>query len=156
MLIELKLFLDIRRRAVVYIKNILKSINLQFLNKRKSKKFEWKKRRPLAKLPQLNHPNNCHDIDIYRFTKNLTGFYKIQINFRKDPRYKVEIVMEDRKQSLSRTYKYNKFGISGSRVFLNNLTENHYKYPAIRFINTFLLMFVSKVLCNGISTKSIC
>ena len=121
-----KLFLDIRRRAVVYIKKIFKNINLKFSNGT-NKKYSWKER-PLAKLLQLNHPNNCHDIDILRLTKNLTGFHQIQINLRKDPRYKIEIIMEDKKQSLSRTYKYNKFGNSGPRIFLNNLTKNHYKY----------------------------
>ena len=92
-----------------------------------NKKYYWKERRPLAKLLQLNHPNNCYDIDIYRLTKNLTGFNQIQINLRKDLRYKVEIILEDRKQSLSRSYKYNKFGNIGPRIIIGNLTKNHYK-----------------------------
>ena len=122
-----KWFLDIRKRAVVDIKKIFKYINLKFLNG-SNKKYYWQKRKPLARLIQLNHPNNCHDIDVFRLTKNFTGFHQIQINFRKDPRYKIEIIMEDKKQSLSRTYKYNKFGNFGPRVFLDNLTKNHYKY----------------------------
>ena len=118
--------LEIRKRAVVYIKKLFNYINLKYFDG-SNKKYYWKKGRPLAKLLQLNHPNNCYDIDIYRLKKNLTGFNQIQINFKKDPRYKVEIILEDRKQSLSRSYKYNKFGNIGPRILIENLTKNHYK-----------------------------
>ena len=74
-----------------------------------------------------NYPNNCHEVDIGLLTKNLSGFHQIQFNFRPDPRVQVEVMIEDRKQSLTRSYKYNKYGSVGSRMTIMNLTRNSYR-----------------------------
>ena len=81
----------------------------------------------LAHTKMPNYPNNCHEVDIGLLTKNLSGFHQIQFNFRPDPRVQVEVMIEDRKQSLTRSYKYNKYGSVGSRMTILNLTRNSYR-----------------------------
>ena len=81
-----------------------------------------------ATLGRPNYPSNCYDVDISQLTRGkLKGFFNIQFHFRPVQDYKVEIVLEDKKRALSRTYKYNKFGTQGSRIVLSDLTSNFYK-----------------------------
>ena len=82
-----------------------------------------------AILRRPNYPSNCYEVDINKLTRgNLKGFFQIQINFHPVKDYKVEIILEDKKKALSRTYKYNRFGTQGSRILLENLPSQIYKY----------------------------
>ena len=122
---------DIRDQISIDLKDILYYINLKFLN-RPSKAYYWGNNRMLAHAKMPNYPNNCHEVDIGHLTKNLSGFHQIQFNFRPDPRVHVEVMIEDRQQSLTRSYKYNKYGSVGSRMTIMNLTRNTYRFVQVR------------------------
>ena len=119
------LFTEIQKEIAFDIKDILYYINLKFKD-RVSEKYYWTNA-TLARLKRPNYPNNCHDVDIGLLTKDMSSFSQVQFNFRPDPRVQVEIVMVDRQQSLSRSYKYNKYGSSGARIIILNLTHNSYR-----------------------------
>ena len=104
------------------MKDILLSISLKFEDKEKNKIYRWRDL-VLAELIQINHPNNCHEIDITRFEKNLTGFNQIIFAFHPNQESQVEILLEDKKGSLTRTYQLNKFRNFGSRITIANLTK---------------------------------
>ena len=122
---------SILNEAVVDIKDVLSHVRLQFRGRvgisfytRTSKNYVT------ASLRRPNYPSNCYDIDINKITQgNLKGFFQIQFNFRsvKDVK-EVRIILEDKKKALSRTFKYNKFGMGGSSVFISDLTSKIYKY----------------------------
>ena len=85
-----------------------------------------------ATLKRPNYPSNCYDVDIEKLTRGrLQGFFQIQFNFHPIQDYKVEIVLEDKKKALSRTYKYNRFGTKGSRILISDLPSNIYKYVIV-------------------------
>ena len=66
-------------------------------------------------------------MDIKSLTEDLRGMKQIQFNFH-PVNYKVEIILEDARRALSRTYKYNKFGNSGTSVLIWDLSSNIYRY----------------------------
>ena len=120
----------ILKDAVVDIKDVLKHISLKFRGK-DSVQFYTKTSRNYvtATLRRPNYPSNCYDIDINKLNRRkYKGFFQIQFNFYPIEDFKVEIVMEDKRKSVSRTYKYNRFGNQGSIIFLSNLQSNNYKY----------------------------
>ena len=63
---------------------------------------------------------------------SLKGLTKIEISFENHPKYKLEVRIEDRFHSLSRAYKYNKFGYSGPKMDLD-LSRNMFRYFAVKF-----------------------
>ena len=102
------------------LKQILGFITLKFTKKHKH--YLWKDF-VLAKLLQINHPNNCHEIDIAKLEKNLTGLNGIKFTFKPNQKTQVEIMLEDKKGRLSRNYKMNQFENFGSRIFIENLMK---------------------------------
>ena len=125
-------FLDIQRNISMNIKEILYYINLKFTT-RPSEQYYWNEA-ILAHLKMPNYPNNCHDVDISLLTSNLSGFHQVQFNFRPDPRLQVEIKMEDKLRSLTRSYKFNKYGSTGSRLQIMNLTHKSHRYVSINLL----------------------
>ena len=87
-----------------------------------------------VKLIRPNHPTNCLTLDLIKIPDlNLKYLSQIQFSFLNMPQYQVEVKMEDRLYSLSRAYKYNKFGNSGPKMDLMNLSENMFRYYAVEF-----------------------
>ena len=88
-------------------------------------KYKLKK---FAMLKGLNYPSNCLTVDIENITNqyNLTGVDQIQLNFLHS-NASVEIILEDKMYSVSRTLKSNKFGNTGQRIMLSDLTRKTFK-----------------------------
>ena len=101
---------------------IIHNINIKFSD-RVSQKIYYKSKK-YAKLERPNHPNNCLTIDLLKVVKNLTSIKQIQFNFHKSSKYQVELWMEDKKRSVSRAMKRNKFGISGPRLMIKNSSQS--------------------------------
>ena len=125
---------SILKDTVVDIKEVLKYIWVKFRGG-KGRAFYTKTSRGYitATLRRPNYPSNCYDVDINKLTGGrLKEFYQIQFNFH-PVNYKVEIILEDARRTLSRTYKYNKFGTSGSGVLISelDLPLNIYKYELL-------------------------
>ena len=125
------------------IKEILYYINLKFTT-RPSEQYYWNEA-ILAHLKMPNYPNNCHDVDISLLSSNLSGFHQVQFNFRPDPRLQVEIKMEDKLRSLTRSYKFNKYGSTGSRLQIMNLTHKSHRYMQILLVIEQLIQLVKYV-----------
>ena len=81
-----------------------------------------------AQLKGLNYPSNCLTIDVKNIAMeyNVSGVDQIQFNFFQS-NSSVEIILEDKMHSVSRTLKTNKFGNSGQRIMLADLTRKSYK-----------------------------
>ena len=110
-------------------KKIVKSVRLYFHNKSRVNIG-----RNHVKLIRLNHPNNCLTLDLLEIPYlNLKGVNQIVFLFRRNAKYKLEVQMEDRLFSLSRSFKYNKFEIIGPRMDLNNLSTDMYRYFSVQF-----------------------
>ena len=121
---------DIWDRVFHNTHRVFKDINLKY-DGRRSKRIKYKKVK-FAKLLRPNHPNNCFTVDIAQLDSRLLqrGFNQIQFNFFDDAELDVELKMEDRAQSVLRSFKYNKFRNSG-QVMRLDLTENLYRYFAV-------------------------
>ena len=104
------------------VRDILSGINLKFTNARDNQDYFWEDF-VIAKLLQINHPNNCHEIDITKLEKNLTGLNQINFVFNPTQKTQVEILLEDRKGRLSRNYQLNRFESFGSRITIENLMK---------------------------------
>ena len=117
------IIVEIQNEIQVDVKDILKYISLIFTNTSDNQKYSWKDF-DLAKLSQINHPNNCHEIDITKLEKNLKGLNQINFAFNPKQKTQVELILEDRKGRLSRNYQLNKFGSFGSRITIKDLTKN--------------------------------
>ena len=116
------IIVEIQNEIQVDVKDILKSIHLKFKNT-PCKRMYSRENFDLARLSQINHPNNCHEIDVTELEKNLTGLDQINFLFNPDQKTQVEIILEDRKSRLSRNYQLNKFGSFGSRITIENLMK---------------------------------
>ena len=111
------------------MKDILQRIRLKF-PKRKGLNLNIEN----VRLTQTNHPTNCLTLDLVQIpTLNLKDLSQIQFSFRKKPKYQIEIQLEDRLQSLTRSFKYNKFRNSGPKMDLQNLSKNTFRYYAVQF-----------------------
>ena len=66
-------------------------------------------------------------MDITSWIKDLKGIKQVQFNFHKYTS-QVEIQIEDRKYTLSRAYRNNKFATTGSRLLLESLEEGIIRY----------------------------
>ena len=121
---------SILKDTVVDIKEVLKYIRLKFRG-REGISFYTKtsQKYVTAILRRPNYPSNCYEVDINKLARgNLKGLFQIHFNFHPLIDQKVEIILEDKKKALSRTYKYNRFGTQGSRIILSNLPSKVYKY----------------------------
>ena len=120
------------KNAIVDVQELLRYIRLKFRGgegKDVSFYTNTSKNYVTAILRRPNYPSNCFDIDINNLTRGrLKGFFQIQFNFYPVEDHKVELILEDKKKALSRTYKYNRFGSQGSRIVLSDLPSNIYKY----------------------------
>ena len=121
---------SILNAAVVDIKEVLKYIWVKYRGGNgRSYYTKTSKNYVTSTLRRPNYPSNCYDVDINKLTRGrLKGFFQIQFNFRPVQDYKVEIILEDAKRALSRTYKFNKFGTSGSSILISDLPSKIYKY----------------------------
>ena len=115
------LILDIRERIFTDPHKVLDHINVRF-NDKASVKINFKEKQ-YAKIVRLNHPNNCLTMDIGSLIEDLRGIKQIQFNFHQLTDYKIEVKIEDRQYSLSRTFRNNKFGNIGPRLFLESLEK---------------------------------
>ena len=116
--------------VAVDIKEVLKYIRLKFRG-REGISFYTKtsQKYVTAILRRPNYPSNCYEVDINKLARgNLKGLFQIHFNFHPLIDQKVEIILEDKKKALSRTYKYNRFGTQGSRIILSDLPSKVYKY----------------------------
>ena len=103
------------------VKTVLETVALKFRNGTSVRLH--KRKQNLTKLTRPNYPNNCHHIDL-QF--DLIGLYEIRFILHKDnQKHDIEIRMEDKLQSLSRDYKYNKFATSRFKV--DKLKNNHFR-----------------------------
>ena len=110
------------------VKDIVKNIRLGF-HKRKGVYLNITD----VKLIRPNHPANCLTLDLVKIPSlSLKGLTKIEFSFENHPKYKLEVRIEDRFHSLSRAYKYNKFGYSGPKMDLD-LSINMFRYFAVKF-----------------------
>ena len=122
---------SILQDAVVDIKDVLRYIKLKFRGREGVKFYTTTSQKYItARLKRPNYPINCYELDINKLTTRigLHGFFQIVFNFYPVQGYKVEIILEDINRALSRTYKYNKFGTSGSRIILSDLPSKIYRY----------------------------
>ena len=113
------IILDIQKKISNPVKEVFKKIWLKFhgRNGLSLNITDFKLIRP-------NHPTNCLTLDLIKIPElNLEYLSQIQFSFLKMPKYQVEVKMEDRLYSLSRQYKYNKFGNSGPKMDLMNLSK---------------------------------
>ena len=85
------------------------------------------------KLMRPNQPNNCLTLDIYQYIRRHKNeqIKHLKIKFRKETDVIVEI--EDRLNTVLRGHKFNKFGVTGPSISLNNLQKQIYKYFAVGF-----------------------
>ena len=116
------IIVEIQKEIQLDVKDILSGITLKFTNTRDNQNYLWEDF-VVAKLLQINHPNNCHEIDITQLEKNLTGLNQIHFVFNPIQKTQVEILLEDRKGRLSRNYQLNRFGSFGSRITIENLMK---------------------------------
>ena len=87
-----------------------------------------------VKLLRPNHPTNCLTLDLFdTYTHSLRGLYQIQFHFKASSKYQIEVQLEDRLYSLSRAFKFNKFGKLGPRMELDNLNKSSYRYYSVHF-----------------------
>ena len=107
------------------MRSVLESVNLRFFERSSNKVF-WKDQ-TLAELVRVNHPNNCYRVDLGKLEFDLTDLIQVQFNFYANSSQRVEILMEDKRRSLSRTFKYNSFGMSGTRFLIGDVSKNYYK-----------------------------
>ena len=120
-----ELFKDILQRVSVDIRKVLEYINLRFEG-RKSQHFYWRDRK-LAELARVNHPDNCYRVDLGTLESNLTNLVQVQFNFYANSSSKVELIMEDKRRSLSRTFKFNSFGMNGPRMLIEDASQRYFK-----------------------------
>ena len=90
-----------------------------------------------VKLIRPNHPTNCLTLDLFKtYDGGFSGLHQIHFAFRKNARYakyQVEVQLEDRLFSISRAFKYNKFGNLGPIMELDNLSRSLYRYYSVQF-----------------------
>ena len=116
-------------RTTTIVKDILRRIWLKF-HERKGLNLPIEN----IELIRSNHPTNCLTLDLVQIPNLiLKDLSQIQFSFRKKPKYKIEIQLEDRLQSLTRSFKYNKFRNSGPKMDLQNLSKNTFRYYAVKF-----------------------
>ena len=71
------------------------------------------------KLKLFRYPSICKKLDLYEISKeNINGLEKITVYFNRRGMYEVEFRIEDRQESVTRAFKYNKFGNSGQNIAL--------------------------------------
>ena len=106
------------------VKTVLETVALKFTNGTSVRLHNLRRKHNLTKLTRTNYPNNCHHIDLQ---SNLIGLNEIRfILHNTNQKHDIEIRMEDKLQSLSRDYKYNKFATSRFKV--DKLKNNHFRY----------------------------
>ena len=111
------------------VKNIIKHITLKFHNG--SIKVFGKSR---IKLMNPNHPTNCLTLDLVKIpNQSLKGLSRIGFCFNMSTKYQIEVRLEDRQFSLSRAFRYNKFGNLGPKMILTNSTRSSFKYYSVQF-----------------------
>ena len=110
------------------VKNIIKGVTLKF--HKKSRKYL---NPSYIKLIHPNHPSNCLTLDLVKIPNlSLKDLIQIQFNFKHASKYQLEVQLEDRLYSLSRSFKYNKFGNSGPKMELKNLSRSIYRYYSVQ------------------------
>ena len=108
------------RQVSFDVKTVLENVALKFRN---GTSVRLRRKHNLTKLTRPNYPNNCHHIDL-QF--NLIGLNEIRFILHKtNQKHDIEIRMEDKLQSLSRNYKYNKF--TTSRLKVDKMKNNHFR-----------------------------
>ena len=76
-------------------------------------------------------------MDITSWIEDLKGIKQVQFNFHKY-QSQVEIKIEDRKYTLSRAYRNNKFATTGSRLLLDSLEDGIIRYKSFQCMYTCL------------------
>ena len=121
-------FSDIQKRTQLPVKDVNDFIKLKFQNESMNLTLSH------LELIRPNHPTNCLTLDLLKtYTHSLRGLYQIQFHFKSSSKYQIEVQIEDRLNSLSRAFKYNKFGRSGPRMELDNLNKSSYRYYSVQF-----------------------
>ena len=122
----------ILKDAMVDIQEVLRHVRLKFRGREGISYYtKTSMNYVTAILRRPNYPSNCYDVDITKLNRRkVKGFFQIQFNFHPVKDYKVEIILEDKKKALSRTYKYNRFGTQGSRIVISDLPSKIYKYAS--------------------------
>ena len=125
------MYLDVLRQVAFDVKTILENVALKFRN---GTSVRLRRKHNLTQLTRPNYPNNCHHIDL-QF--NLIGLNEIRFILHKtNQKHDIEIRMEDKLQSLSRNYKYNKFATSIFKV--DKMKNNHFRYIPTVYIILYL------------------
>ena len=87
-------------------------------------------------LIRPNYPLNCLTLDLTKIPNlDLKGLRQILFVFNKDPKYQVEVHMEDREDSLSIPFNFNKFRNFGPTPEILNLSKN------VTFIRIYAVQF---------------
>ncbi len=120
---------SILKDATVDIQEVLRHVRLKFRGEEGISYYtKTSMNYVTAILRRPNYPSNCYDVDIKKLNRRkLKGFFQIQFNFHPVKDHKVEIILEDKKKALSRTYKYNRFGTQGSRIVISDLPSKIYR-----------------------------
>ena len=116
--------LELSKKLFINVEDIVNSVRFKF-----EKKPSLRIRSNFSKLVRINHPNNCADVDIIEIADrtsdlSLTGLNQIHFNLDPVPGLAVEVKLQDRWSSLSRAFKYNKFGSSGPAIKFDPLTQS--------------------------------
>ena len=120
-------------------------------------KYRGTKREQVKKYIKLirpNHPANCWTLDLVKIPNlNLTELTQIHFYFKNNSKLDVEIKIEDRLLSVSRDFKYNKFGNSGPKINLPKL-DSVYRYFAVKFHQNMFVENDPGKRCNNYNTNS--
>ena len=137
------------KNAIVDVQEVLRHIRLKFRGGEDVTYYtKTSKNYVTAILRRPNYPSNCYEVDIDKLTRGrLRGFFQVQFNFYPIKDHKVEIILEDKKKSLSRSYKYNRFGTRGSRIVLSDLPSNIYKYRIWYFTQNSFARHLNFCIC---------
>ena len=110
------------------VKDVIKYVRLKFF-----KKPDRFLNPSYIKLIHPNHPSNCLTLDLVKSSNlSLKDLNQIHFNFKQKPKYQLEVQLEDRLYSLSRSFKYNKFGNSGPNMELKNLSRTIFRYYSVQ------------------------
>ena len=111
------------------------------------------------KLKLFRYPSICKKLDLYEISKeNINGLEKITVYFNRRGMYEVEFRIEDRQESVTRAFKYNKFGNSGQNIALKvykNLTKTKTNTMQLSLTRIYLLKKILQAFAKYIQIMSI-
>ena len=110
------------------VKDVIKNIRLRFF-----KKPDRFLNLSYIRLIHPNHPSNCLTLDLVKISNiSLKNLFQVIFYFKENTKYQLEVHLEDRLYSLSRSFKYNEFGNSGPKMELKNLSRSLYRYYSVQ------------------------